>query len=73
MQFLRSFTYNPAGLGLYLWIQVAGIIGGLRLLARNPRSFIISTPIFTGWVAFWFLGLYLFPWLARLAGINPLP
>jgi hypothetical protein len=73
LHFYKAFLYNPAGVGLYLWIQVAGIIGALRLLARNPRSYIVSRPIFAGWVVFWFLGLYLLPWLARLGGINPLP
>lgn len=73
LQFYKAFLYNPAGVGLYLWIQAAGIIGALRLLTRNPRSYIVSQPVFLGWVIFWFLGLYLLPWVARLFGVNPLP
>ena len=73
LQFYKAFLYNPAGVGLYLWIQVAGIIGALRLMAKNPRSYLIAQPVFAGWIVFWFLGLYLLPWLARLSGINPLP
>ncbi len=73
LELTRSFFYNPAGLALFLWIQIAGLIGGLRLLVHDPRRFRLASPLLMAWACFWVVGLYVLPWFGRLAGFNPLP
>jgi hypothetical protein len=70
---LTSFWYSPAGLGLFLWSQVAGVLGAVRLVRRDPRAAAVPWQLTVGWVVVWTVGLYLVPYGLRLAGINVLP
>jgi hypothetical protein len=72
-QLIDSFLFSPGGLGLFLWAQVAGIIGLGRLLLRDPRALQLPWQLVAGWALLWTVGLYLIPYVLRLAGINPLP
>ena len=68
-----SFWYSPAGLGLFLWIQVAGVIGLVRLVRRDRGAWAPPWQFNVGWATFWLIGLYAGPWILRLFGVNPLP
>lgn len=70
---LRAVTYNPAGVLLLLWIVVAGVIGGVRLMRRDPEALKPPYWLLFAWVVFWLAVPYSGMWIARLFGINPLP
>ncbi|MEZ4235583.1 MAG: DUF2752 domain-containing protein [Myxococcota bacterium] len=81
--FVTSFFYSPGGLGLFLWSQVAGIVGAARLVrgalrvrrgaAVRPGWPPLPWQLVVGWALGWTLLLYLVPYALRLYGINPLP
>lgn len=73
LDLVTAFGYSPGGLGLFLWSQVAGLQGLLRLIRRDPRAFELPWQLVAGWALFWTVGLYLVPYVLRIAGINPLP
>lgn len=68
-----AFLYSPGGLGLFLWAQVAGVFGAIRLLRRDPDALELPWQVVVGWTLVWMLGLYVLPYVLRLNGINPLP
>lgn len=70
---VTAFWFNPAGLGLFLWSQVAGVIGAFRLARRDPHALVLPWQLAVGWAAVWTLALYLAPYALRIAGFNPLP
>ena len=70
---VTAFWYSPGGLGLFLWSQVGGVLGAIRLVRRDPRAVPVPWQITVGWAALWTLGLYLVPYGLRLVGVNPLP
>jgi len=73
-QLLAAFTYNPGGLGLFVWLQVGALIGAVRLVTRRPQ--VLSPPwqLTVGWALCWMVLLYLLPWALRAAtGVAPLP
>lgn len=70
---VTAFLYNPAGLGLFLWSQVAGVLGAIRLVRRDPRAVPVPWQVTVGWALGWTVLLYLVPYGLRLCGINPLP
>jgi Protein of unknown function (DUF2752) len=70
---VTSFLRNPAGLGLFLWIVFGGVMGAVRLARRDGDSPRVPHEVVVGWSVFWLLGLYVLPYVLRLAGINPLP
>lgn len=72
-QLWTGFLHNPAGLGLFLWIQVGAVIGAVRLVRRDPDALTPPWQVVIGWTFFWLIALYVLPYLARLAGLNPLP
>lgn len=72
LDLVASFFYSPGGLGLFLWSQVAGVIGAIRLV-RGPRAVQLPWQITVGWALAWTFLLYVGPYVLRLAGINPLP
>lgn len=70
---VRGFVYNPAGVLLFVWIVIGGLIGALRLITRNAK--LLSPPwiaLFI-WSMFWIFGPFLGLYGARLAGFNTLP
>lgn len=69
----QSFIYNPAGVALFGWITAGGLVGGVRLLTRNPDALQVQWTWMLRWIFFWFFALYTFPWMLRLAGFNALP
>jgi len=69
----RAFAYNPGGASLFVWILVAGVLGGVRLVCRNARLLVVDWRLLAGWVLVWMVGLNVGCWLARIAGFNPLP
>jgi hypothetical protein len=72
--FARAFLYSPGGTSMFLWLVVAGAIGGVRLLSRNVSRLSPHPWLLGGWTLFWIVFLYLGPWLARVTlGVNPLP
>ena len=71
--FQQSFLYNPAGMVLFWGITAGGAVGAMRLVRRNPNLWSPSGNVVLAAVLVWTLGLYLLPWLLRVAGINPLP
>ncbi len=71
--FVSSFLYSPGGLGLFLWIQVAGVLGAVRLARQSPFAATLPWRVPVGWALFWIVFLYVLPWLLRLGGVNPLP
>lgn len=71
--FVSSFLYNPGGLGLFLWSQVAGVIGAVRLIREDPNALTLPWQLTVGWAIGWTVVLYIGPYVLRLAGINPLP
>lgn len=70
--FVTAFWYNPAGLALFLWIQVGALIGAARLVVRDPKRFVAPWRFNVGWAMFWLIVLYAIPWVLRLFGVNPL-
>ena len=70
---LHAFVYNPAGLALFVWISLGGVVGAVRLATRDPSRLQLPWEWMLRWVLFWFFALYTLPWVLRLAGINPLP
>jgi hypothetical protein len=70
---VEAFLFNPAGYTLFVWLQVGAIIGAIRLAARNPRAVRVPWWLPVYWTGFWFVALYLIPYIARLFGVNPLP
>jgi len=70
---MRAFWYNPAGYTLFVWLQVGGVVGAIRLLRRDRRALGIPYWVPVYWTGFWVVVLYLVPYLLRLWGINPLP
>jgi hypothetical protein len=70
---VEAFLYSPGGLGLFLWTQVGGVFGAIRLARRNPDALELPWQVIVGWTVFWMVGLYLVPYGLRLAGIDPLP
>lgn len=70
---LRSLAYNPAGFVLFWWIQAAGIVGAVRLFAKDPDRLEPPHRWFLAWILTWAGGLYMLPWFLRVAGFNPLP
>ncbi|MCA9493430.1 MAG: DUF2752 domain-containing protein [Myxococcales bacterium] len=73
LHLLSAFTYSPGGLGLFLWIEVAAVIGAIRLVRRDPLAATLPWRLVVGWSLFWMVGLYALPWILRLFGVNPLP
>ncbi len=73
LQLRTSFLYSPGGLGLFLWIQVAAVLGAVRLIKRDPNALVPPWQLNVGWAVFWLAGLYAGPWILRLLGVNPLP
>jgi hypothetical protein len=71
--FVASFLYSPGGLGLFLWTQVAGVLGLIRLVRRDPDAVRPPWEWVVGWTAFWMVALYALPYALRLGGIDPLP
>ena len=70
---VRSAIYSPAGVTLFAWISVAGLMGAVRLATRDPDRWTVPRRPLFAWVLFWAFGLYALPWLLRLGGVNPLP
>jgi hypothetical protein len=70
---LASWFYNPAGLGLWLWLNAGGLVGASRLLVRDPRRLEPPTWLLVGWTLIWLVPIYGGGYALRLAGINPLP
>jgi len=74
LNLVSAFWYNPAGLALFLWIQVAGFIGLVRLVTRTPRRLEPPIQVFAGWAFFWLIALYALPYALRVFfDVNPLP
>jgi hypothetical protein len=73
LDLVASFFYSPGGLALFLWAQVAGVIGAVRLVRGDPFALTLPWQITVGWALAWTFLLYLGPYALRLAGINPLP
>ncbi len=73
LRLVEAFFFNPAGLALFLWIQVGGALGSYRLLRRDGRAAELPWQLVAGWTLVWFIGLWALPWIGRLFGINPLP
>jgi hypothetical protein len=69
----RAIAYNPAGYALFLWFQVAGVIGAVRLVTRRRDALRPPWNLLAAWIGVWFVLLWFVPWVARLAGVNPLP
>jgi hypothetical protein len=72
-QILEAMAYNPAGYTLFVWMQVGAVIGAVRLIARDPAAVRVPWQLPVYWTGFWFVFLYLIPYIARLFGVNPLP
>ena len=73
LHFVQAFFYSPGGLGLFLWAQVAGVIGAVRLVRGDPGALRLPWWTTAAWALGWTFLLYLGPYVLRLAGINPLP
>ena len=59
---------------LFLWIEIAGFIGAVRLITRTPRRLEPPFQIFVGWAAIWLVVLYAIPYVLRIFfDVNPLP
>ncbi len=71
--FMTAFWYNPAGLALFMWLQVGALLGVVRLVVRDPKRLVAPWAFNVGWAMFWLVVLYAVPWIARLFGVNPLP
>lgn len=69
----EAFLYNPAGYVLFLWFQLGGIIGAVRLAARDRRAVRIPWQVPFYFTIFWAVALWMVPYALRLYGINPLP
>jgi hypothetical protein len=72
-QWITSWLYNPAGLTLFLSITGAGLLGAARLATSKPNLWTLPYNPLVIAVLSWTTGLYVVPWLLRVAGINPLP
>ena len=70
---VEAFSYNPAGYVLFLWFQLGGLIGAVRLAARDHAAVRIPYQVPMYFTMFWLIVLWLVPYVLRLAGINPLP
>ncbi|MEQ1506777.1 MAG: DUF2752 domain-containing protein [Myxococcota bacterium] len=70
---VEAFWYSPGGLGLFLWSQVAGVLGAIRLIRRDGDAFPVPLPLSVGWAFGWTILLYAVPYGLRLGGWNPLP
>jgi hypothetical protein len=73
LDFVSSFLYNPGGLGLFLWSQVAGVIGAVRLVRRDAHALTLPWQLTVAWAIVWTVVLYVGPYVLRLMGTNPLP
>jgi len=73
LDLVQAFLYSPGGLALFLWIQVGMVMGAVRLLTRNPNALAPPLGVSAAWSGIWLVGLYVLPWVLRLAGINELP
>ena len=58
---------------LFLWIQVGGVVGLVRLVKGEPEALTPPWQLLFGWCMSWVVLLYIVPWVLRLCGINPLP
>jgi hypothetical protein len=72
-RWIASFLYSPGGFGLLAWLLVAAGLAAVRLVRRDPFAIALPWRVPLLYGAFWMVGLYLLPWLLRLAGVNPLP
>ena len=72
-RWVASFLYSPGGFGLFAWLEVAAGLAAVRLLRRDPFAVVLPWRVPVFFALFWMVGLYLVPWLLRLAGVNPLP
>lgn len=68
-----AFWFSPAGLALLGWIVAGGVVGAVRLATRDPDRWSPNNLVLFGWILFWLIPLYTLPYVARLAGYNPLP
>lgn len=73
LQLVTAFLYSPGGLGLFLWVQVAAVLGAVRLIRRDPNAVTPPWQLNVGWAMLWLVALYAVPWVLRLLGVNPLP
>jgi len=73
LDLISAFFYSPSGIALLAWINIAGGIGAIRLITRNPRRFEPPAWLLFGWTLFWLIPLYVGSWILRIFGINPLP
>lgn len=72
-QVLTSATYNVAGSVLLMWLWVGGFLGGVRLITRDYKKWQLPYNYVAAFGLFWMVVLYLGFWIARVAGVNPLP
>lgn len=72
-QVITAATYNIAGATLLLWLWVGGFLGAVRLITRDYKKWQLPYNVVAGFGLFWMIVLYIGFWLARIAGLNPLP
>ncbi len=69
----RAFAYSPAGAVLFWWITGGAVVGGLRLIRRDPKALRPPWQFLVGLAFTWVIALYATGYGLRLAGWNPLP
>lgn len=67
-----AFAYSPSGTLLWMGLVGAGGVGAIRLVTRDPNRAALPPRLLAGAVLAW-VALHCLQWLARLAGLNPLP
>lgn len=70
---LDAFWFNPAGLALFFWMNVSGVMGAIRLFRGSAEAAKLPPMAFFFWIVFWLGPLYIGGYALRLAGFMPLP
>lgn len=72
-EFLRSATYSPGGLSLFLAVQAAGVTAFVQAIRRERPAIPLSAGTVAACALAWAVVLVLFPFIARALGYMTLP
>ncbi len=71
---LDALRYNPAGATLWLWLVTSGVVGAVRLVARDKRRLSPGDRLLAAWAVFWLAVVYALAYALRIGlGVNPIP